>query len=447
VAYGTVTGVLYVNGDHYDTSKATFKVDDQIATGRDLHVGDVVRVLGQGRFAGSIYRGDASSVDVRHALHGAVSAVDPAGASFVVLGQTVVINAETILDVSVPKSLAELAVGDVVEVAGLPGRDDKVFASRITKKPLGPLGLKVAGTATNVDPDQPRFTINGLVVDFGRAWVRLSNGTVLDGDRVEVLGSSLGANGELVAREIRPDDLRDYIGAAGTLMRLEGVIAAHEAASSPPTFMLHGIRVMTYPSTTYEGPTPSSWLDARVDVTGVVQPDNSVVASAVRFAHPSPVQMRARVDSVNAAAGSLVVLGIPIEARPFTRITDESAIRAQPFGLSALAPGDYVHVAGAETHWDSGIVVASLVERLDAQDETRLQGRATSHTGMPGPLFMLGVTVNPTGATRYPTPNGGELTSWTFFDSLTPHSIVEARGIEVADREIVASELRLEWRR
>ena len=437
--YGTVTafGSVWVNGVRYDTSRATIKVDDQIATERDLHVGDVVRVIGTQPVA-CCAAAAADSLDVKHALIGPVSSVDAPGASLVALGQTVVIDAGVIFDESIPQqSLAGVAVGDVVAVSGFPGRGGQIFASRISKKPFG--RLKVTGTATNVDLEKMRLTINGLVVDFRDAV--LHPYSPVNGIRVELQGS-LSASGEFLAGDIGLDDPRVRVN-AGVRVELEGVIEAHDAKSAHPTFMLHGIRVATSPGTRYAGPTPSSWLDTKAQVQGVLQPDQSVVASYVRFIRSSPVQIRARVDSVNPAAGSFVALGITVQTQPFTRITDESATRAQPFGLSALAPGDYVHVAAvAETVSGSRLVVASLVERLDPQDETQLQGYAGT-TGVPeGNLYILGVTVSTTSTTRYPTPHGGTLSAGTFFFDLQPNALVDVRGIEVADREIVATEVR-----
>jgi hypothetical protein len=150
------------------------------------------------------------------------------------------------------------------------------------------------------------------------------------------------------------------------------------------------------------------------------------------------------------STGSFVALGITIDTEPLTRMTDESAIQAQPFGLANLAAGDYVHVVGADPD-DSGTVVAALVERQDPQEETRLQG----NVAMPGPggfpwpsLPILGVTVHTDATTRYPTPNGGMLDRWTFFCDVSsvPRALVDVRGVETADRTIVATEMRfVDW--
>jgi hypothetical protein len=444
VVYGTVTalGSVWVNGVRYGTSQATIKVDDQMATEGELHVGDVVRLLGH--YAPGSGPSVATSVDVKHALHGPVSSVDPAGTSLVVLGQTVLIDAGVIFDASVPQqSLAGLAAGDIVEVSGLPSRGGRIVASRIAMKPLGPRGFKVTGTAANVDRDRLRFMVNGLVVDYGGVpRTGLAYGGVANGERVEVLGSSLTEDGELVATEIWPGDPRGALNASGMRMELEGVIEAHDGDYG--FFMLHGIRVTTSLATRYWGPRLSSWIDAKAEVEGVVQPDSSVVASTVRFAHAAPIQLRARVDSVNPAAGTFVVLGVTVETRPFTRVTDESAIHAQPFDLSRLAPGDFVHIAGAEAVPGTRTVVASLVERTDAQDETQLQGYAgPAGTGL---LYILGVAVRTTGTTRYPTPTGGDIGALTFFFDLESSSLIDIRGAEVADDEIVANEARyVDW--
>jgi hypothetical protein len=155
------------------------------------------------------------------------------------------------------------------------------------------------------------------------------------------------------------------------------------------------------------------------------------------------------VSSVSPSTGTLVALGITVETKPLTRLSDESAIERRPFGLQDLVAGDYVHVVGAESPEGSGIVVASLLERHDPQDETRLQGflrPLTTPYAIPHPLPILGVTVHTNAETRYPTPYGGYLGEGTFFFDLEPKQLLDVRGVEAADRTIVASEVRyVDW--
>jgi hypothetical protein len=442
VAYGTIDafGGVFVNGVRYNVSQAKIHIDDQMVTEGDLHVGDVVRVTGKIPWNGG---GLAESVEVKQPLHGPVTSVAASGTSLIVLGQTVLVDADVVFDASVPhRFVAGLVAGDIVEVAGLAGRDGSIVASRIAKKPLGPRGLKVTGTATEVDRDRMRFTINELRVDSRDAWTTLPN-EIADGDRVEVLGSSLSADGQLIATQIRRIGPQASINAAGMRTDLEGVIAAHDAASPPTSFMLDGILVTTRPSTRYVGSRPASWLDAKVAVTGVVQPDNSIVAKVVRFSDPAPVQLRARVDSVTPAEDSFVMLGITIETPPFARITDESAIHANPFNLSNLAPGEFVHVAGVAAE-NNRLVTAALVERIDAEDWVQLQSYAQAPSYEK--LVMLGVNITTTPSTRYPMPTGGNLGAGTFFFDLNFDSLIEVRGEEVADREILAHAVRsFDW--
>jgi hypothetical protein len=288
------------------------------------------------------------------------------------------------------------------------------------------------------------------VIDHRAAtWTTLTPETVAAGARVEIRGPSLSPTGELVATSVAPVGL-PTAGVWGRHTKLEGFITAHDAGQVPVRFTLSGVRVEVAQNAKYDGVRPSDWLGGKVQVEGWDQPDGSVVAWRVRFVQRTPIRIRARVDSVSLGEGTFVALGITIDTEPLTRMTDESAIHAQPFGLANLVAGDYVYVVGVDPD-DSGVVVASIVERQDPQDETLLQAyvRPVPPGGFYwGSLPILGVTAHSNAATRYPTPNGGNLNAATFYCDISSviRPLVEVRGTKTADGTIVATEMRLvDW--
>ena len=134
LAVGPVTnfGSVVVNGISYDTSAATFTVDGQAATQADLAVGDVVVIRGTINDDNS--NAVAQSVEFDDNVEGPVSSVDSAAGSFVVLGQTVLVTADTSIDDSCPATLDQLVNVPAVEVSGLVASDGSISATRIECK-------------------------------------------------------------------------------------------------------------------------------------------------------------------------------------------------------------------------------------------------------------------------------------------------------------------------
>ena len=99
---GTITGFgsIFVNGVEWQTSGATITVDDNPGTESELKVGQVVTVRGTLNAAGT--NGTADSVEFDNSVEGPIASIDLATGSFVVLGQTVLVSADTGFDDNVP---------------------------------------------------------------------------------------------------------------------------------------------------------------------------------------------------------------------------------------------------------------------------------------------------------------------------------------------------------
>jgi hypothetical protein len=432
-----------VNGVPYDTTRASVWVDGRAAHASDLRVGDVVLVLGRLNHGGTA--GTADRIHVSSVVRGPIEAIDTARGSLVVLGQRVATDADTAYDDSVPqRALAGLRAGDAVDVAGFRASDGEVRATRVAMQAFDAREFATSGVATAMDTVVSRFALDGLVVDYGGAMIEsFPDGTVDEGDRVEVYGSSIQRSGELVASKVA-FDRGSLATEAGARVELEGYVTDYDVRL-PVTFSLAGVVVTTTPQTVWEGGNfIGSGREIKVEVEGTVAANGLVVGNKIRFARPSPLRISASVDSVDASASSFVALGIAIRTDALTRIEDRSSARQTPFSVAHLSPGDYVRVTGLEVPASGGAVVASLIERHDPQTVTELQGyvNTTGHSllSFRGPVFILGVASTGTPTTRYRF-GSGDIGALTFFFDLTIGALVRVRGVEVADREIVASEV------
>jgi hypothetical protein len=444
-AYGTVTafGSVWVNGVRYETAGAMFVIDGQTGRQSDLGVGDVVRVVGL-MDAGSTTRGTASTAVFDDAVEGPVSSIDTASNSLVVLGQTVRTTSDTSFDDSIPlQSLAGINTGDIVEVSGFRGSDGSIQATRIERRVLGPTPpeFETTGIVSNHDLATMRFNINALAVDYGAAAGQNLSGAVANGDIVEVKGTTVRANGELVATRVELVG-QNVRGEPGDRVEVEGLITRFVSATD---FDVAGVRVTTTSTTIFEGGVAADLgLDVRVEAEGSFNAGAVLVATKIdiRRAGAEALRMTGLVDSVSVAAQAFVVLGITVRVDSTTRMEDQSDADLERFGIADLVVGDYVEVRGMEFPAGSGEVAAALVEREDPEARTELRG-FVELVAQPS-LTILGVTVTTGGATVFRDESDAAITANAFFAQLAPGTLVDARGIELTDRAIAATEVELE---
>ena len=198
-AFGRIAsfGSVVVNGVRYDTSNAQFIIDGVVGSQSDLSVGDVVAV--QGSIDATTVAGTANVVIFDDLVEGPISAVDLSTNTVWVLGQAVRLSEETLFDASIG-SAADLTIGQRIEVSGL-ARAGDIEATRVARS--SSTGLEVTSVVANLDDTSKRFHLASQVVDYsGAELINFPNGDIVEGDRVEVRGTSLGSNGEMLASTV-----------------------------------------------------------------------------------------------------------------------------------------------------------------------------------------------------------------------------------------------------
>ncbi|MDJ0698480.1 MAG: DUF5666 domain-containing protein [Woeseiaceae bacterium] len=440
IAMGPIAnfGSIIVNGVRYDTGSATFTVNDSPGTQADLKVGQVVVVSGTIDNNGTT--GTAQTVFFDDNVKGPVQSIDSASNQMVVMGQTVLISADTSFDDSIsPPSLAGLAVDDIVEVSGLVNADGAIAATRIELKPAG-TQFEVHGIVSLHDAANMRFNINALVVDYSGATLdNFPGGQISDGDPVEAKGMMLGGAGELVATQV---ELENPLAAGedGDRIEIEGFITRFASATD---FDVSGLPVTTNAATVYEGGDAGDLgLNIKVEVEGDLNASGVLVAEKVDIRRAKAVRATALLDSVDAANDSVVLLGITVRVDALTRIEDKSSADVDPLTVSDLSAGDYVEVRGDEFPAGSGEILATIFEREDTDPDTELQGFVESVSNPS--LSILGVTIETNGGTVFRDANDNVISSAEFFGQLGVNDLVKATGTESADTVISASEVEFE---
>lgn len=439
IAVGPIStfGSVVVNGVRYDTSTASFTIDDASGTEDDLRVGDVVTVTGTIDDNGTT--GTAETVTFDDSVKGPVESVDIVGSQLVVLGQTVLVRPETSFDDGfATPSLEGVNVGQLVEVSGQIDANGNIVATRLEPKPAG-TQFEVHGTVSNLDSANMRFNINNLVVDYSSATLdNFPGGQISNGDFVEAKGTSLGAASELLAAQVELESL--VPGATdGDRVEIEGFITRFASAQD---FDVAGLPVTTNASTTFVGGAAADLgLNIKVEAEGDIDANGVLVATKVDIRRSKAVRMIATADSVDAANNSLVVLGITVTVDALTRLEDKSNADVDPLTLADVNAGDYLEIRGSEFPAGSGTILATIFEREDPDTETILQGFVESVSDPS--IVILGVTVNTSGAI-FRDVNDTPISAADFFNQVAPNSLVKVKGSEVSDTTISATEVEFE---
>ena len=441
VSKGVITGFgsVHVNGVHFETDGAAFLVDDAPGGQADLAVGDVVEIRGQVSDDGRT--GTASTVSSQDAVEGTVTALDPLAGTLLVAGQSVRTDADTSFDDSIPgATLTGLVVGDSVEVAGFFDSTGAIRATRIEKKPTGS-AVEVHGVVADLDTVNRRFRINALNIDYSAALLDdFPGGQISNGDFVEVKGSTF-VGGVLQATKVELEALDSDEGDEDAKREIEGLITRFVSATD---FDVAGRPVTTNSSTVYEnGSVADLAVNLKVEVEGPLNAAGVLVARKVSIRRAGNVRVASVVDSVDAASGTLIVLGITINIDRLTRLEDKSDADVESFSLDDLRVGDYVEVRGAEFPAASGQLLARRLEREDAESRSIVQGPVTAVTSPD--LVVFGVTVQTVPGTEFGDRSGNSISASTFFSLVLVGDQVKAQGSVLAGQVVQAREVEFEF--
>lgn len=282
------------------------------------------------------------------------------------------------------------------------------------------------------------FQINGQIVDYSSATLEdFPSGQIEDGLRVEAEGTSFGPGGELIATKVEFEDDELPVGDDDDV-EIEGLITRFVSATD---FDVAGQPVTTTQSTVFEnGSAGDLAAGVKVEVEGAVDPDGVLVADKVSLRTNSNVEIEAPVDSVDAGAGSLTVLGLTITTTPTTRYEDDSDMDDDAFGLGDIASGNWVEVKAFAD--GSGDLVATEIERDDADDEVEI--RAPLDSVSRPDLQLLGLTVQTDANTRFEDASEMPISADDFFAQAGAGTVVQITGIVIGDGVILASEAELE---
>jgi len=432
---GAITGFgsVYVNGVEYETDSAEIESDDEIVQESDLKVGQIVTLTGTRNDDG--VTGSADRITYNDRVEGPISSIN--GNTLIVLGQTIIVDADTVYDDNVmTQSLSGLSVGDVIEVSGFLNSNGDVVATFIESNTPGG-EFELVGTVTNLDANNSTFEIGNQVVDFSGAALDDFDGTLLaDGNLVEVKGSTFGASGELIAIkvELETEDFSE-----DHEVEVEGLISRFDSATD---FDVYGRAVTTTSTTEYkDGLASDLAVDVKVEVEGSINSEGVLVAEKVEFKKHEDTRIEAAVDSIDSDLGQVVVLGLTIVTTATTQLEDDSEMQEMFFNLDNISIGDFLEVRGKLE--DDGTISATRLERDDMDDRSSIRGLVQSNDGL-ATLVIAGVTIQTNSSTQYHDSSETDMTQAEFFAAAIEGIQVKAKGQETNTSELTADELELE---
>jgi hypothetical protein len=398
-AAGPITGfgTVHLNGLVFDTSGAAITIDGQSATQDDLRAGEYIQV--KGHHDATQNQDFADQIDFRGNVVGPVTALDATAQTLIVLGQTVHVTEDTSFDDDIsPASLAGITVGAFVEVSGMPLADGSIRATRIQSKVAGSALLQVIGTAASTDSAAKTLKINALVVDFSGATLTDFPATgPKDGDVVEAQGIVLSSTGALNATRLELRSGKEVVPGGSGQVDLDGLVSRFASATD---FDVAGRKVSTSSSTIFDGGTAADLaLNVSVEIEGTLDASGTIQAAKVQIRRPVDARLTGPVDSVDAAHGTVVVLGIQITVDLMTRYEDHGSGRVNTFNLAHVHTGDWLEVRGEAATADGKSLEATRVDRVQPQSEVQLMGIVASASA---PNFqVLATTVATTHNTNF----------------------------------------------
>jgi len=452
----TAFGSVIINGVRYETENSVIvseddgrviaenPSDDQLK--QILGLGEVITVRGT-RTDDS--NGVANTIRVDDELVGEISVVNPDG-SFVVLGQTVSVTPDTIIDDSIieaargganvpadqrlgdlPETLDQLvAAGMIVEVNGFPSQNG-VEATRIedvTDLAVGGgLDDEVKGFVSQLVPGSS-FKINDLTVHYDVSVLDdedFAGRDIAEGDFVEVHGDPDGNSSSMNATRIElEDDLVDDDFTSGEV-EIEGVIqkVTPDAIGTGGIILINGEEIRVDDVSLFaEG--------LRIEVKGVMLSDGSILVLRLEDESEDTVRTEDEVvSSVPGANGSFTTrLGITVTPSDRSRLEDDTIDDDDGLTIEQFLSGINGQRIEARGFPMNGDTVWTRLEIEDTSDAgCRLRGPVET-VNAPNSFTIMGVTIDVSNVSEnnFEGSNDQPIGRQAFFDQLGQGVIVQA---------------------
>ncbi len=360
--------------------------------------------------------GTATQIALRNLLKGPVTSLDPLS----VLNLPISTNADTVMRDVPGNDLANIALGDHLEISGYLDANQSIVAARVRLRAGGLDDWKLSGLVSGLSGEQ--FQIGTQVVSFAGVTPLACVPSFQNGQFVEiealVNATYTPASTLSLVTSIQCEDVNLTPPPGTTLVSVEGIVSTiPDPIPDPAAFSMLGIEVVATVSTEYRGGAADD-LDAgvRLEVTGFYDAAlATILAQEIRFVQ-AQVRLEAPVAVADVIAGeSITIIGNLASFTAQTR--DQDGIAAA--GLAQLTQVQVRGLIDSAGH----ISVTRVRDRGNPDPaDIRLRGPITSANA---PTFLLlGVSVD-TSSAIFRDAGNAVITAAAFFAQLLPGVIVE----------------------
>jgi len=442
----SATGSITVNGIKYETENAQIFMDgEELLDDSRLKVGMFVEVDGEINDDGTT--GTASIVRFDDNVEGPVTSIDLDTRVIEILGQTVLVDPQTVFDNSsvFPANITGLTVGDVVEVSGQIDDQGNIRATHIEK--TASTNLEITGFVSGLINDT--FTINGLVVDFSNAILEdFSVGVPQNGDFVEVKGSAYDAPTSTLTATRVENKARNIVD--NVKVEVESFVIS-VTSNGFSVFTSFGKMDVVYDGFTEfrGGAAIDIIVGAKVEAEGSIQ-GNVLLADKVSIKENIRIEVAAAGadgTTLTLQLRSLSAISVSIDSRTELddkRDTPTSTANMGTF-LDSINQDDHLKLKGRFI--GNGQVIAVELEVDDPEsnlDDVVLRGPVDDAPTGTTLFTILGIEINTANASRFEDRMGNLIDRSTFFGAIETGTSVKASGELSADNSIDSEELDLE---
>ena len=432
-ASGTVTdfGSLFVNGKKFEANDVFVEQDGEskrcsIGPNDTCGFKKGMQVTANGSFSGSQHT--ANSIRQKDAVEGLVQSVAADRASLVVMGQTVLVDATTVIDNNIPgQNILNLVPGtDHVEVNGHIQLGGIIQATFIEKKaPPAVVTPEVRGFVTGHNDGTKTFKIGNLTVDYsttppaGLSDMPNPTQTSWNDLFVEVKGANTTAFNlatvTLSASKVEPEN--QGIGNNVDEFEVEGFVTnvvSVDINTRVAHFFIGTTEVRTTSNTEFrEGTVDEIVLGAKMSAEGRLE-KGVLIAKHVKFKESA----RLEGDIETLAPNSFTIKGlqsITVTFNSQTRIDN-----------GPLQDGLHVQVRGRLT--GANTIIATRIKVESADSDIVLQGQVQQMTG--DDLRILGGTVDTSTISndKFEGLNDQSIGRAAFFNTVQVGTLVKVQG-------------------
>jgi len=321
VSTGEVTrkdaNTITVNGIKFNISQASINLDGQTGSQDQIKLGQIVTITADYNSDGTA---TASLLTYDDSLQGPVDSVNVQGKSLVVLGQTILVDSETLFD---GVTLETIEVGQILEVSGLSNAQGQWQASYIGMSDQGITEFDTMGVVSDLDAAAMTFKVNGLAVDYSQVRELNEVQQWLANDAfINLYGTMTQANDAspvLLAAEIENEET--MMGDDGDLREIEGLITS---AFSDGKFEVSGVTVIINEQTEFDfGDASLLVVDALVEVEGKVNSDGSITAEYLFVEPENLIEVAAVIEAIDVENNTLTIMGKTFTLNDSTLITND----------------------------------------------------------------------------------------------------------------------------